>query len=720
MPEVVLGGCRPEPLASYLKALGVLRLVAEQKDPEALGWWRDEQFVLASALSEEELVRFFAEEYRPTPVVAPWNKDSGFYRSGTVVEAIERSSDGRLADFREAISAARAVLKVFSWQEEPGSGEEKLEVIAALRSRLPESSVRWLDVVVTIGEDATWAPLFVAGGADGRFEFTRVYAEAVLEILGIGVGRRSTGATDRGAGAGLRMALFATTEPRAAKESTGGLLLPGTVDAPNAAQGFVGKGRVNPWDYVLAVEGALVLAGAVSRRFGPAAGTRAAFPFCVDAATAGHPSAGEEPSRGELWLPIWQRPMTARELEHLFREGRAEWRGRPVSTATDMARAIISLGVARGLTEFRRFGVQGRSGRTHLAVALGRWPVTARPEAELLGELDTFLGGLRRAAGGSDAPAALRRALRELDAVILEYTAVGGRARLLAVLLALREAELALARRPRTRARGFPRPVSGLSGRWVVACDDGSAEFELAAAVASLRPAQRSARTFREHVEPVVRGAGGWRWADEVPRETVWMGRDPLRDLGAVLERRLVDAEREGIAPPLDGGLRADPRSVIALLEGDLDMHRFGQFVEALALVDWGSIEWTAEPVRLAPRVRSPEAALPATYAILKLAFLGRPVRLGELEVSIRPDATILGLLRAGDVWGATVRAARRLRAAGLTVKGIPRDERRAPIGPDPEAGRRLLAALVVPVHEGPLVRAVLKEGEAREEGGLT
>jgi len=34
-----LVGCAPAPLARYLKALGILRLVAEQKDPAVRGWW---------------------------------------------------------------------------------------------------------------------------------------------------------------------------------------------------------------------------------------------------------------------------------------------------------------------------------------------------------------------------------------------------------------------------------------------------------------------------------------------------------------------------------------------------------------------------------------------------------------------------------------------------------------------------------------------------------
>jgi CRISPR-associated protein Csx17 len=60
--EHVLHGCEPVPLGSYLKALGVFRLVAEQSDPDARGFWRDERFVLKTRLTEEKLVRFFVEQ----------------------------------------------------------------------------------------------------------------------------------------------------------------------------------------------------------------------------------------------------------------------------------------------------------------------------------------------------------------------------------------------------------------------------------------------------------------------------------------------------------------------------------------------------------------------------------------------------------------------------------------------------------------------------------
>ena len=74
-----LVGCAPTPLAHYLKALALLRLVAEQKDASARGFWKDDVFHLATALDWEQLARFFLDEYAPTLLVAPWNGGSGFY-----------------------------------------------------------------------------------------------------------------------------------------------------------------------------------------------------------------------------------------------------------------------------------------------------------------------------------------------------------------------------------------------------------------------------------------------------------------------------------------------------------------------------------------------------------------------------------------------------------------------------------------------------------------
>ena len=82
-----LNGCTPTPLASYLKALGVLRLISspanhvsgEAADPHARGWWQNECFHLRTTLSHDALLRFFLYDYAPSPIIAPWNGGSGFY-----------------------------------------------------------------------------------------------------------------------------------------------------------------------------------------------------------------------------------------------------------------------------------------------------------------------------------------------------------------------------------------------------------------------------------------------------------------------------------------------------------------------------------------------------------------------------------------------------------------------------------------------------------------
>src|SRR5438093_510146 len=96
MHEHVLTGCRPVPLASYLKALGILRLVSQQIDSTTRGWWRGNAFMLRSALGEEALLRFFLEQYQPTPIIAPWNGGSGFYdKDNTVAINAISVSNGR-------------------------------------------------------------------------------------------------------------------------------------------------------------------------------------------------------------------------------------------------------------------------------------------------------------------------------------------------------------------------------------------------------------------------------------------------------------------------------------------------------------------------------------------------------------------------------------------------------------------------------------------------
>ncbi|HPB96684.1 MAG TPA: hypothetical protein PKW66_12280, partial [Polyangiaceae bacterium] len=106
-----LRGCTPEPLAFYLKALGALRLVSEQVDSQARGFWKDECFHLVTRLDADGLMNFFLHDYQPSPIVAPWNKGSGFYQTKDPgIYPVETSSSERFAPLRDGIQAARRLI----------------------------------------------------------------------------------------------------------------------------------------------------------------------------------------------------------------------------------------------------------------------------------------------------------------------------------------------------------------------------------------------------------------------------------------------------------------------------------------------------------------------------------------------------------------------------------------------------------------------------------
>lgn len=98
MQPLLLKGCRHDVLGHYLKAIGLLRVLAlcaerEYCDSEAEGWWDVDQacFVLRSKKypTIEKLIEFFEKRYRPTPVFSPWNTGGGLDEKKQVVFSID-------------------------------------------------------------------------------------------------------------------------------------------------------------------------------------------------------------------------------------------------------------------------------------------------------------------------------------------------------------------------------------------------------------------------------------------------------------------------------------------------------------------------------------------------------------------------------------------------------------------------------------------------------
>jgi len=534
-----------------------------------------------------------------------------------------------------------------------------------------------------------------SGGNVGNSDFSAMFAQTVALLFPTGEADLESTSRRRCL---LVSALSGSPIPAIAEFAIG-QFDPGKAGGANQTQGFEAGSAVNPWDYTLMCEGALVITGSISRRTetGPAG---ASFPFTVKAANVGFGSAGDEKNRGETWLPLWKKPTRISEIGFLFCEGRAEIAGKPCRTGVDFARAVAMLGVDRGISEFVRCGYQERLGQSYLATPLGRFEVQVRPDADLFCEIDPWLDRFRGAASGDQSPPRFKAALRRIDAAIFDFCKYGSRPRFAEVLCALGRAERELARGERFRKEKFLRPVAGLSPGWLSASADGTPELDVALSLAGLWDPEPQIGPLRYNLEPVR----VWRaqnegirseWTDSA-NAVVWSGADLIENLRKVLERRLMDSARYGCpALPLKFRHSASIEAVSMFIQGDLDDRRIALLIWGLMLVDQGK----AYP-KLPWQV--PDASpLPRSFALLKLLFLPHAVQTPDGDTRVRPEPRLLPLLRAGRAGEACTIAARRLRASGIAT--IPharrttrdREWQGADGGVDP---RRLAASLLIPI----------------------
>ncbi|MCA9219927.1 MAG: type I-U CRISPR-associated protein Csx17, partial [Planctomycetales bacterium] len=482
-----LSGCSPTPLAHYLKALGILRLVAEQKDPAARGWWRNDVFHLATTMDREAIATFFLHGYAPTSMVAPWNGGSGFYpkdnKSG--IEPIENSEADRFAPFREAIQTARRV--VDHLEEKPEKGDTKNDVIAKCRLACRGGMQQWIDAALVISAEGepSFPALLGTGGNDGRLDFTTNYMQRLVSLFD---------AADPAAKPfdntipQLDAAIWGDPTPTLESGAIG-QFFPGAAGGPNGTSGFDGGVQVNPWDYVLMLEGAIIFRSGLSRKCASQHLPQAAAPFAVRASGAGYGSSdsADAGARGEQWMPLWSRPSTLGEVFGIFREGRSKIGGRLAERGTDMARSVARMGVARGISSFERYGYIERNGLANLAVPLGRFEVRRGRNQELLDEVAPWLDGLRRLASAKNSPESFDRAHRACENALIACTRSDDASGYLALLVSLAKAEDQMVQSPKFAAENFAKPLPRLSRRWlnVVEETEESAELRLASALAA-------------------------------------------------------------------------------------------------------------------------------------------------------------------------------------------------------------------------------------------
>jgi len=670
LPVVALPGLSPDSLGNYLASLGLLRVIS-RKWPSTRIAWRDEVLQVVggpSTLDEllEELLRV-ARDRAWTPYDKAWSNDQ---KKGT-----------------KAKSGAPLAL----WQ---ASAPEGLLALFAAHA-VPHARV-------------SFNPLLGSGGNAGKRDFAKGWKAAVDPLAG----PPKEGADSRRDS--LSALLMGLPVDWVLDKLAAGSWFADATKQYNSGQTPARNSQASPWAMALACEGLAFLAGGASRRLGARTRAVGAFPFVTQPVAA---SAEKEADRlrGEIWAPLWARPMTLPEVSALFQRGRAELAGRGALTPAAFATAIHKRGVDAGIDEFRRFtlgrttsantfeprlearfSVAASAVNTSLSLALERatllieqrgFPRDGKRFAGLRGPIESALLDLAAAPDRPEAGIVL------LDAVVSALDRIDHNR-------SFRE----------KRVQWQPLPIEWLLS--LFADEAPGVEARLALALVSGFPDALPFTAFRFGVSWTSDGEVDGRarprrfeHAKVAPARWVWRPGELSRTLGAVLARKLLEEPKLDVPGKPWRGRAPLPASADHLrrwLAGDLDEPLLAAWLSRLALFDWTCVPGEVRKlVAPAPASRSANGEL----ALIGLAqpLLDRrclviealsPEDLLDEERGARtPEAAraLVTLVRSGNLDAALRVAASRYAMAGARLANFDASW----LTHDPD---RLVAALLFPL----------------------
>lgn len=728
LPALSLPGLRPDGLGNYLASLGLLRLLARKWPSVRIAWPNHVLHVVGGpvnlgALLDELMV--VAEQKAWTPYERGWAEDQ------------KRSTK------------TKSGMALALWQA--AAEEQDLELFAA--HAVPHARV-------------SFNPLLGSGGNAGKRAFSVGWKQAVKALAPPSPKKPGKKETEARRAARESADRQKADEERHRNRSELESLLLGKpltwmIKKLNAASWFSDAnklynsgqspfrdGVLSPWAMMLACEGLAFWAGSASRRLGARARVSGAFPF-VFGVTAGIPnktrpvrptSAGEAGrDMAEVWVPLWERPMTLPEARALFLRGRAEVGGRGVLTPSGFATAIVRRGVDAGVSEFLRFSL-GRttSANTFEPRLEGSFPLERPAE---------------KGPSPTTVPAAMERVLDLVDRLPDDYSPKKKRwefkglkgpieAGMLNLAASLQDPERGCAlldsvvaaldkvdrnRSFRERAVSWePLPIGYLPS--LFGGDPPGVEARLAMALVSAFPLERPFTLYRFGVE---RKYGRFEHSARPPARWVWgLGALP-RVLAKTLSRRTLDWEsarkEQGQQSPDSAphGLPATAAHVQRWLKGAIDEVLLARWIARLALFDWRFIP--SEVCGLAPAgSRLWDASAPlCLFGLIAPLFDERPVRAGagvrrpQTDLLPRESGartpgvarTLTHLIGSGQI-GAAVRLA----ASRYAMASVPLANTNAPwrvLEPD-----RLLASVLFPITDRERVTLIERWFRPRRQQG--
>jgi CRISPR-associated protein Csx17 len=676
-----LSGLHLDSLGLCLSALGLLSLCSRHW-PSLRGGWRGGVFYLAGGpATEDELIQFVAGIGER----GEWSH----YRKGW-------------DKYQKADTKAKSGANTALWR----AREADEESLALLQSHISPAA------------RLSFNPLFGTGGNAGKRDFANGWAKATGAIEKPPKGwKRETLNAD--------LAAFLRGEPGVClADFNAGCWFGAANKAFNSGTARPFRdGQASPWAMALACEAFGLFQGSASRRLGSARRAAGAFPFVTSGAA---PTAPGEAGKnlGELWLPVWEQPMSLPEVAALFQRGRAEVNGRGATTSPAFAAAILQRGVDAGIREFRRFlllrTTSENTFESRLASVISVAGKTESATATALTRMLEFREKLPadRKKGKRWIYAGLRGPLDDALVAFAESPSPeSARAAVDAMIGALRKAD-------RNRGHRAHKPsiqFQQLPGAWTAALLDESggdacAEACIGLALATLFAGKRTGKAKKVSAAPFlpywlgVQQRGTYcSMPEAVPFRRVWGAGRLTANLAAILHRRLME-EEPFAEPPFGAWYRVALGDIEAWLSGAVDDAEVERWAMRFSLFAWDKDSVAAVSNRLGqsspPDVHSGSLAL---FALFKPLF--QRVLLSTLlpdgskrqAAKVGPLPGIAAQLARGDITGAVRLARTAYRAAGIEPAKLHSEEFSCA---DPQ---RLLAALLIPARGARLTELSLR-----------
>jgi len=562
LPVIPVPGLRPTSLGAYLAALGLLKVLSHHR-PDVRAAWRDGVFHLVGGPANRDAL---ADALMNVAGQASWTP----YERGWV-------------DAQKASTKAKSGENLALWQAE--ADEADLELFAAHAA--PASRVYF-------------NPLLGSGGNAGKRAFADGWKKATEALLPPKNKASKKKANIDERREALNAFLNGEASASQAEKLNAASWFSDANKLYNSGQSPFSEGAISPWSMVLACEGLPFFAGSVSRRLGARTRPLGAFPFVV-AATAPETSGEAGHDRGEVWTPLWSRPMTVPELTTLFARGRAEIGGHGAVTPAAFSVAVMRRGVDAGIGEFRRFALgKTTSANTFEPRYLGAVPVPAGSADSRSESFERMLGLIEslppdRKEGQRWRFVGLRGPVESalVSAADKPHDSEAMMALLDAAVQALDRVDVNRSFREKG-VSWHPLPLDWLSD--LFSGDAPDIEARLAFSLISSFPAEYPFALYRFGIEWRNQSGGGRprKSSPYIHPKTpsarwVWRAGRLARSLSAVIQRRLLDwenNEKPG-APPPRIPVTASMSDVEAWLDGDVDELLLARWLSRMALFDW-------------------------------------------------------------------------------------------------------------------------------------